>query len=94
MPAETMVARMAQAIRSAWEAHGEVPFPLYDREAEELARAALLEIRNPTDAMILSMAEFAWEEPIETFEELCSVMRTVWFSTIQEALAEHKEGGE
>jgi hypothetical protein len=29
------------AVINAWEAHRDVPFPLYDREAEEIARAVL-----------------------------------------------------
>lgn len=36
-----LVERVAKAARAAWEAHGDVPFPLYDFEAEAIARAAL-----------------------------------------------------
>ena len=32
---------VAQAIKEAWRMQGEVPFPLYDREALQLAIAAI-----------------------------------------------------
>jgi hypothetical protein len=35
------LARVTDAIKAAWQSFGEVPFPLYDREAEALARAAI-----------------------------------------------------
>ncbi len=37
----TNAAMVAKAIKQAWEDCGEVPFPLYDREAEKLAKAAI-----------------------------------------------------
>lgn len=33
--------RVAKAIRKAWEENSDVPFPLYDTEAEALAKAAI-----------------------------------------------------
>ena len=40
------VDRVAWAINAAWNKCGEVPFPLYQHEAEELARAAIEAMRN------------------------------------------------
>ncbi len=36
---------VARAIMRAWDKFGEVPFPLYRREAEKLAEAAIAAIR-------------------------------------------------
>lgn len=38
---DRLLARVKSAVRKAWEECGEVPFPLYDREAEAIARAAI-----------------------------------------------------
>lgn len=35
------VDKVAWAINAAWNKFGDVPFPLYQHEAEELARAAI-----------------------------------------------------
>lgn len=38
---EETIDRVALAINAAWNKFGDVPFPLYQREAEELAKAAI-----------------------------------------------------
>lgn len=41
MSDDPMVAKVAQAIEAAWSECRDVPFPLYKREAELLAKAAI-----------------------------------------------------
>lgn len=36
-----LIAAVSDAIKRAWDSHAEVPFPLYGREADALARAAI-----------------------------------------------------
>ncbi|RYD68382.1 MAG: hypothetical protein EOP58_00755 [Sphingomonadales bacterium] len=38
--------RVAWAINTAWNELGDVPFPLYQREAEVLAKAAITAVRT------------------------------------------------
>lgn len=47
-----MVRKVADAVASAWAAHGDVPFPLYDEEAIAIAQAAIEAMREPTEAML------------------------------------------
>lgn len=46
MPRPSQLQRVAKAIDDAWKNFGESPFPLYDREAEQLARAAMVAMRE------------------------------------------------
>lgn len=36
-----LVERVTNAVKAAWSVHGDVPFPLYDTEAREIASAAI-----------------------------------------------------
>lgn len=45
---EELVDRVAAAINKAWNKIGEVPFPLYQHEAEDLAKAAIAATRGET----------------------------------------------
>lgn len=38
---------LSRTIREAWEANGEVPFPLYDREADLIANAVRTYLESP-----------------------------------------------
>lgn len=40
-PEQETIDRVAWAINEAWNKFGDVPFPLYQSEAEELAKAAI-----------------------------------------------------
>lgn len=40
-PEDELIERVALAINKKWNEIGEVPFPLYQHEAEELAKAAI-----------------------------------------------------
>lgn len=42
---EETVAKVALAINAAWNEFGDVPFPLYQHEAEALAKAAIAVMR-------------------------------------------------
>ncbi len=46
-----MIERVKAATLAAWGSFGEVPFLLYDREAEAIARAAIDAMRNPPEQM-------------------------------------------
>ena len=47
MTNDETIQRVARAIRSAWDEFGDVPFPLYEREAMALAEAAVREFALP-----------------------------------------------
>jgi hypothetical protein len=44
-----LVDRVALAINEAWSIQGDVPFPLYQHEAEELAKAAIKAVHGQGD---------------------------------------------
>jgi hypothetical protein len=44
-PDKREIHRIAIAIKDAWDECGDVPFPLYDHEAEDLAKAAIAAMR-------------------------------------------------
>jgi hypothetical protein len=77
-------ARVAKAIADAWAECGEVPFPLYDREARQIARAILAAL-TPDAGQVE-----AWQ-PIETAPKDGTRMNLCWEGT--ETLSAHVELG-
>lgn len=53
-----MVVRVREAIMKSWAEQGDVPFPLYQSEAEAIARAVIEAMREPTEAMIRASREW------------------------------------
>jgi hypothetical protein len=74
-----MVEKARRAVQTAWAAQGEVPFPLYDREAEAIARAVMEAMRTPTDRMLMASGLYG------------KSTKGKWMAMIAEALSSGEE---
>ncbi len=52
MTQETTLSRCTRAAMTGWEEAGEVPFPLYEREAAAIARAVIQALMEPDTALL------------------------------------------
>jgi hypothetical protein len=78
-----MIDTVAWAINVAWNAQGEVPFPLYQQEGEALARAAIKAMREPTETMRQAGADNLFAAASDDWKDDAG---TIWSAMIDAAL--------
>lgn len=90
MTEPSMLDRCTRAVMSTWDSQGEVPFPLYSKEASAIVRAVLDELSSPDEAMI----EAGEKSGGEAYEYSHSCIVTPPSISWQAMIAQAKKGAE